>query len=353
WSRRTGRRGVIGRRIAAGALVTAVVAGGTGAWLHHRLGAGLGSVDLSMEPSGIPDASGTPRDPDAPHAAGSAGEGDAGTPADEPGRSLLVVAADGPDTAPDGAARHSVMVVRLPEDGPARAVVVPREWEVPTPTCARASEGEGPSASVPGHSRLGEVRDTGGPACLARAVEKVVGDRMDHYLEVDVDRLGALVDALEGVELRTPVDLRDPASGREWPAGTHRLDGAGAMAAARSVGETAEDGLEPPQRVLLAVLREIERRGVLTNPAALYRVAEAATDALTTDKGLGSITELVRFAKELGTAGSGLRIRALPLPEAEPAAAPERIPNGNGGHDGDGETAGEPSNAAREDRVGR
>ncbi|MBB0247200.1 LytR family transcriptional regulator, partial [Streptomyces alkaliphilus] len=201
------------------------------------------------------------------------------------------------------------------------------------------------SGTAPGHSRLGGIRDTGGPACLARAVEEVVGERMDHYLEVDVERLGALVDALEGVELRTPVDLRDPASGREWPAGTHRLDGTGATAAARSVGEPAEDGLEPPQRVLLGVLREIERRGVLSNPAALYRVAEAATDALTTDKGLGSITELVRFAKELGSAGSGLRVRALPLPAPEPAGAPDR--------NGYGEAPGDAPNSAREEREGR
>ncbi|MQS07424.1 LytR family transcriptional regulator, partial [Streptomyces sp. IF17] len=55
-SRRYGRRGTIGRRIAAGVLVTVVAAGGAGAWLHHRLGAGLGSVDLSMDTPDGPDS---------------------------------------------------------------------------------------------------------------------------------------------------------------------------------------------------------------------------------------------------------------------------------------------------------
>ncbi|MCE7083495.1 LCP family protein [Streptomyces sp. ST2-7A] len=355
-SRRVGgRRAAIGRRIAAGVLVAAVVAGGAGAWLHHRLGAGLGSVDLSLDVPGPPDPPAAPGD-----GGGRAGEPraeGAPEPEAEAGRSLLVVAADGGDgrtagsdggtegTA-EGTARHAVMVVRLPEGGPARALVVPRELEVPTPTCARPPVREHPPWPAAGYSHLTDIRDAGGPACLARAVEKVVEDRMDHYLEVDVARLGDLVDALEGIDLRTPVDLRDPASGREWPAGTHRLDGVGATAAARSLGEPAADGLEPSQRVLLAVLREIERRGVLSSPAALYRVAEAASDALTTDKGLGSITELVRFAKELGSTGSGLRVRALPLPGTDPAAAP--APDGDSGTDDRSEEAreGEETGAA-------
>ncbi|SFC36927.1 LCP family protein [Streptomyces aidingensis] len=257
---------------------------GLGSWLYHRLDASLDSVDIEAE-------LGTAR------------------PEPEPGKAstLLVVGTDSraapgpadaendgrpePDTEPRPEPEQdafSTMVLRLPEDGtPPTAVNLPPALRVAAPPCAGGGADSGGDAE-PRTAPLAALHGEGGPSCLVRAVEELSGIRMDHYIEVDFAGIGELAAALD-------VPASPP-------------DGGGG-------GPAAE--LEPQQRELLRLLGEVQRQGVLSSPAKLYRVADAAAGALTTDAELASLTGLLAFVRELGTGGTE-RMNTLALP-ADPA----------------------------------
>ncbi|NJP66906.1 LCP family protein [Streptomyces spiramenti] len=313
------------RALLWGLLGLALAVLGTGGWLYHQLNGKLSSVDIDAELA----EQGAERPEDRP----------------EGGRAILVLGTDsasdldGPGQRPGAAPPASgealptsgaAVVVRLPDGGGApTAVGIPATHPVPAPTCATeappgagvpaagntddADEGrpDTPTADVAFHT----VRAAGGPGCVVRVVEGLSGMRMDHYIEVDVAGLGELVDALGGISVELTEPVRDDRSGVTLAAGPQRLDGSAAMAAARAAGP------EEQQRLLVALLAEIRDQDVLGSPTTLYRVAEAAAATLTTDAGLGSVPDLVAFARDLSTSGTdGVEVLALPVdaPGAEP-----------------------------------
>ncbi|NJQ13646.1 LCP family protein [Streptomyces bohaiensis] len=311
------------RALLWGLLGLAVAVLATGGWLYHQLNGKLSSVDIDAQLA----------------EQGAERPG----PGPEDGRSILVL---GTDSATDPGARPAVdtggsaapgaalpasgaaVVVRLPDDGGApTAVGIPAAHPVPAPDCAAAE-----SEPAPGSAEVTEaeppadraeiafrtVRAAGGPGCVVQVVEGLSGIRMDHYIEVDVAGLGELVDALGGISVELTEPVRDDLSGITLAAGPQRLDGSTAMAAARAAGP------EEQQRLLLALLAELRDQDVLGSPTTLYRVAEAAAATLTTDAGLGSVPDLVAFARDLSSTGTeGVEMLALPAdaPGAEPVWA--------------------------------
>ncbi|NJQ04929.1 LCP family glycopolymer transferase [Streptomyces lonarensis] len=329
----TGRRRRTRRTLLWGLLGLAVAVLATGGWLYHQLNGKLSSVDIDAQladqgaerPETGPEGGrsilvlGTDSATD-PGAAGlPAGAAGAGTPA-----------APGAELPTSGAA----VVVRLPDSGGApTAVGIPATHPVPAPDCAtgqaeaEGTETEGTEAEGTGGAEEPEearevafhtVRAVGGPGCVVRVVEGLSGIRMDHYIEVDVAGLGELVDALGGISVELTEPVRDDLSGVTLAAGPQRLDGSTAMAAARAAGP------EEQQRLLVALLAELRDQDVLGSPTTLYRVAEAAAATLTTDAGLGSVPDLVAFARDLSSSGTdGVEMLALPAdaPGAEPVWA--------------------------------
>jgi polyisoprenyl-teichoic acid--peptidoglycan teichoic acid transferase len=76
---------------------------------------------------------------------------------------------------------------------------------------------------------------TGGPGQLVKTIEQNFGIPIHHYVLVDFDGFQAIVDALGGIDVRFPYPSRDAKSGLDIrEAGCHRLNGARALALARS-----------------------------------------------------------------------------------------------------------------------
>lgn len=252
---------------------------GGGGWAYHQLSGGsLGSVDIET-------AVGTARPPASP----------------DGGRGILVVGTDSgarvsASDEPQGPG--SLLVVRLAANGDnAMAVGLPEELAVRPARCAQP-QGDAPV----GRLTLSEVYLGSGAGCLVGTVEQLSGFRMDHYIEVDFAGSEALVDALGGVRLSDPP-------------GAPVLSGQEALAAVRAEQQPAagEDELSPQQRLLVAIIRQLNERDVLASPATLYELATAANKALTTDSGLGTLSDLASFAKELsGTDIDALTTVALP-----------------------------------------
>ncbi len=167
-----------------------------------------------------------------------------------------------------------------------------------------------------------EIADTGemgringaynrGPANLVRTVQNNLEVPVNHYMEVGFGSFVGLVDAIGGVTINFPNPVYDPGSGLNvTTAGDVTLDGQQALAYARARNYTeiidGEEVKEPTadlgrqqrqQNFLRTAMQEV---GATRNPITLVRVADAMSDELIVDSGLG-FTEALALVRKLGS----------------------------------------------------
>ncbi|MFJ8714886.1 LCP family protein [Streptomyces violaceus] len=225
-----------------------------------------------------------------------------------------------------GARSDTAMVVHLDAGRTSATVVsIPRDTLVTRPSCPRPSGG---STAVAYNSMFNSAYAVGGPICAVKTAESLTGVRMDHYIEIDFSGFAKLVDALGGVTVTTEEDIADDASHLNLKAGTHHLDGTRALALARTrhgIGDGSDLGRIGLQHTLVkALLEQIAAENLLTDPAKLYRVADAVTAGLTTDTGLDSLTDLTRLGQSLqGLSAS--EVRTVTMPVVRAPSDPNRV----------------------------
>jgi LCP family protein required for cell wall assembly len=161
----------------------------------------------------------------------------------------------------------------------------------------------------------------GGPDLLVEAVALATGIRANHYLEVEFGGFASIVDALGGIELDFPYPARDLKSGLAVEAGTRVVDGATALAYARSrtyeelrdgqwvtegSGDIARTGRQ--REVLMKIMSKASSgAGLARSPMLLTAVGSD----LTADSGTNVFT-LARTGWEMQTA-SATDSTALPV----------------------------------------
>ncbi|MFD5447700.1 MULTISPECIES: LCP family protein [unclassified Streptomyces] len=314
---RAGRNGRSAIRTAglalAGALLLGIAAAG---WAYWHLNGNIRSVDID----GALGDDRPVRPLTAPSASASAPPSGA--------LNLLVLGSDsrsgeenrelgGGDS--EGARSDTAMVVHLDAGRTSATVVsIPRDTLVTRPSCPLPSGGT--SAEADG-AMFNTAYALGGPVCAVKTVESLTGVRMDHYIEIDFSGFAELVDALGGVTVTTDVDIDDDKSHLHLDAGTHHLDGTQALGLARTRyglaggSDLARIGLQ--QKLVKALLGRISDAGLLTDPARLYRVADAVTGSLTTDTGLDSLGELTDLGRSLaGLSEDAVRTVTMPVDPA-------------------------------------
>jgi LCP family protein required for cell wall assembly len=225
-----------------------------------------------------------------------------------------------------GARSDTAMVVHI-DAGRTRATVVsiPRDTLVTRPSCPLASGGR---SAVAYGAMFNTAYEVGGPVCAVKTVESITDLRMDHCLEVDFSGFAKLVDALGGVTVTTDQDIRDDYSHLHLKAGTHHLDGTRALALARTrhgIGDGSDLGrIGLQQQLVKALLRQTASTSLLTDPARLYRVADAVTGSLTTDTGLDSLPELIRLGESLNGLTSE-HVKTVMMPVVTAPSDPNRV----------------------------
>ncbi|MER6846198.1 LCP family protein [Streptomyces flaveolus] len=202
----------------------------------------------------------------------------------------------------EGARSDTAMVVHLDAGRTSATVVsIPRDTLVTRPSCPLPSGGTTREAEA---AMFNTAYALGGPVCAVKTVESLTGVRMDHYIEIDFSGFAELVDALGGVTVTTDVDIDDDKSHLHLDAGTHHLDGTQALGLARTryglAGGSDLARIQLQQKLVKALLEQISDAGLLTDPARLYRVADAVTGSLTTDTGLDSLGELTNLGRSIG-----------------------------------------------------
>ncbi len=194
----------------------------------------------------------------------------------------------------------------------AYAVSIPRDSIVDRP-----DKGCGAAAS---DVMWNEAYSVGGPQCTASQIWSTTGVYPDHFVVVDFNGFGNMVDAVGGVPVCVPEDIDDPEHEIFVPAGDPSLltgDEALDYVRARYVGELLQQNdlsrIKRQQTFIAALVREVKSAGTLTRLDKVVSFLDAATETLTTDEELGSVTRLGKLGMQLQ--GIGLEnVKFVTLP---------------------------------------
>lgn len=193
--------------------------------------------------------------------------------------------ADGAVADPtEGQRSDTIMVMHVPDSGPASLISLPRDTLVEIPGG--------------GLNKLNAAYSLGGAPLLVETVEGLTGLTMDHYVEIGMGGVRDVVDAVGGVNLCLDYDVQDQLSGLEWTAGCREADGTTALAFARMRYSDPKGDIgrgERQRQVVSAVVKEVATPGNLVNPATQVRLIDAGTNALVVDTDTG-IIDLGRMA---------------------------------------------------------
>ncbi|WP_199272791.1 LCP family protein [Streptomyces broussonetiae] len=287
---RRGRRvlKILGISLSALILVTS----GVGWWFYEHLNGNIHSVSL---------------------------DGKGGTEkADAFGRTpinILVMGSDGRTSAEDcklggGCSRTGVqtgngnadveMVVHISADrSNATVMSIPRDTMTRVPACTDAASAQ----STPGY--YGQINSAlaYGPACQVATVHQLTGIPIDHFVKLDFSGVVKMSDAVGGVSVCVSDNVYDTYSHLKLSKGDHTLQGQAALEFVRSrhgFGDGSDLGRTTTQHIFLsAMIRKFKSAGTLTDPTAVYGLADAATKALTVDDGLGTVKKLISLASDV------------------------------------------------------
>ena len=119
-----------------------------------------------------------------------------------------------------GGERSDVVILARPSGGTLQLLSLPRDLKV----------------DIPGHgtNKLNAAFALGGSPLLVDTVTSATGVPIHHVVEIDFAGFADLVDSVGGVDMEFPYGARDAKSGLTVEAGTTHIDGATALAFARS-----------------------------------------------------------------------------------------------------------------------
>lgn len=221
--------------------------------------------------------------------------------ANTPGTTYLLAGSDSRadgtigDDGTKGARTDTIMLLQVPESGPAALISLPRDSYVDIPG--------------KGKNKLNAAFAWGGPTLLVATVEKLTGMTVDRYVEIGFGGIEHVVDAVGGVELCLDYDVADANSGLNWTAGCHVSDGPTALAFARMRYSDPKGDIgraERQQQLIGAITHKVESPSLLFQPGKQVSLITAGTGALAVSTGTG-ITDLghlaLDFRKATGPSG--------------------------------------------------
>ncbi|MFF4029667.1 LCP family protein [Streptomyces sviceus] len=192
------------------------------------------------------------------------------------------------------------MVVHISADrSNATVMSIPRDTMVDVPACKDSESGE----STSGYYGQINTALRYGPACQVATIHQLTGIPIDHFVKLDFSGVVKMSDAVGGVSVCVDNNVYDTYSHLKLSRGDHTLKGQAALEFVRSrhgFGDGSDLGRTVSQHIFLsAMIRKFKSAGTLTDPTAVYDLADAATKALTVDDGLGSVKKLIGLAADV------------------------------------------------------
>ncbi|WP_313896191.1 LCP family protein [Streptomyces sp. YIM 98790] len=221
------------------------------------------------------------------------------------------------DTAGDPPRADVQLLLHVSADrSNATVISIPRDTLVTIPKCTDPDTGnvypETPD------TQINRSIQHGGPGCTVATWEELTGIPIDHFMMIDFAGVVDMADAVGGVPVCVDANVRDPKSGLELTEGEHTIQGEQALQWLRTrygFGDGSDTGRTKAQQMYLAsMVRELQASAKLTDPGKLNSLAQAATNALTVDTGLGSVTKLYDLAEDLrNVPPKGISLMTLPV----------------------------------------
>ena len=219
------------------------------------------------------------------------------------------------------------MVLHISADNTNAAVIsIPRDLEAPVPECPDPDGGDPYSALD--QAMFNTTLSRGGLSCVVLTAEQLTGLNIEYAATIDFNGVIKMSDAVGGVTVCLASAVDDDSANLHLAAGEQTLSGEQALGFVRTrygVGDGSDLGRISNQQVFLsALLRQITSQGVLTNPATLYKLADAAVSSIHASPSLASPTSLVSIALALQKVSLG-NIVFLQYPTVEDPDDPNRV----------------------------
>ncbi|MGF0117789.1 LCP family protein [Promicromonospora sp. Marseille-Q5078] len=210
----------------------------------------------------------------------------------------------------EGARSDTTMIMHISSDrSRVELLSIPRDTTIDVPSCPTSSGGEtSPLYGVKFNAAFSQGVMSGGDVesgalCAQKTIETITDVQMDGFVVVDFAGFEKMVNALGGVELCIPEDVRAPkADHLVLSAGVQELDGDTALKYARArTGDGLGDGSDlnrigRQQELLAALAREVLSAGTLADPGKSLKFLNAVTDSMTMSSNFASIKGLAGLA---------------------------------------------------------
>lgn len=204
----------------------------------------------------------------------------------------------------EGKRTDSMMILHTGDNGPT-LISLPRDSHVEIPSFRGSDSGklyQGTGREV----KLNAAYAEDGPELLVRTIEFNTGLHIDHYVEIGFAGFANIVDAVGGVEIDIPQDIKDTKSGADFKKGTQTLNGEEALAFVRTRYALAGSDLDRTknqQKFLSALANQVATPGTVLNPFTLYPTMGAGLDSLVVDKDMGVFDLADMFWSMKGVSG--------------------------------------------------
>ena len=183
------------------------------------------------------------------------------------------------------------------------AVSFPRDMVVPIPSCPR-EDGKGNYSSMTAQP-MNVTLSYGGLACTVKTVEALTGLEIPYAGKITFGGVVSMSNAVGGVTVCVNGPIVDrKANGINLPkAGEYTIQGEQALGFLRTrygVGDGSDLGRISNQQVYLsALMRKVKSDEVLSDPAALFRLATTAGRSMQLSTYLNDVTTMVSMANAL------------------------------------------------------
>ncbi|MUL39733.1 LytR family transcriptional regulator [Streptomonospora sp. PA3] len=187
--------------------------------------------------------------------------------------------------AAEGERPDSLIIAHIsPNNGRATLVNLPRDLVVDLPACQGDEEHPGMPAQ---RGMINTPMSLGGIQCQWKAVEKITGIHIDHFVSVDFSGFKDIVESVGGVRMCIPEPIDDPKAKLHLEAGEQVLNGEESLGYMRSrYGQgdgTDLSRIKRQQEFLGAMLNQVMQGDILTSPSNLTGFLGSVTETMTTD----------------------------------------------------------------------
>jgi LCP family protein required for cell wall assembly len=214
----------------------------------------------------------------------------------------------------DGKRTDSMMILHVGDNGDT-LISLPRDSDVEIPSFVGSESGKRYEGTGR-HTKLNAAYAEDGPELLVRTVEFNTGLRIDHYVEIGFAGFANIVDAVGGVEMDIPQDIKDTKSGADLKKGKQTLNGEQALAFVRTRYALAGSDLDRTknqQKFLSALANQVATPGTVLNPFKLYPTMGAGLDSLIVDKDMGLYDLASMFWAMKGVSGGDGKSMNMPI----------------------------------------